>query len=576
MIVADPLGRHLISDIEIHTWLQLDSIYVLHNKPSTQKQGTQTTSKFKGVYTQIESVGEALKFDAAQCDRAMTPMSFNGIDPLFMYTQLLKEALLQIEEDDTKSIKELVDYCRLQDDIPTGHIDKVEREYRDHTPIWWYTTPYFIYSMLNRGLRLMDVDIILKMGFFIRHLHKDIETLHRKQQSTETLTESFQVYRGQGLSLDNFKKMQNTTGGLMSFNNFLSTSRDYKISFMYAQSVAMNNDLQSVSIIFVMTIQPTLSMTSSIPFVDVRTTGYFEEGEEEILFSTHSIFRINQIQHIHDDHTDRLWQVNLTLVSDQDNNMKTLTTYLSQNLTKEKGWSRLGDILIHVGEYSKAEHLYHILLHKASSNTETKHYNDQLAIVYQNLGEYTKALSYYKDDLERNLTILPPNHPQLATTYHNIGLVYLKLGDHSKALSSHERSLEIRKVALHPNHPDLATSYNNIGEVYRNMSQYTTALSAYEQSLDIMKNVLPPNHPDLSTAYNNIGAVYAHMGDYVNALSSYVQSLEITKISLPPNHPDLGTSYNNIAGIYSAVHNYKTTCSQIKLSEMSHIFSDFT
>ncbi|CAF4956996.1 unnamed protein product, partial [Rotaria sp. Silwood1] len=74
----------------------------------------------------------------------------------------LKEALLEIEDDDKKSIKDLVDYCREQDDISEDQIKLVEREYRDHTPIWWYTAETFIYPMLNRGLRQMDVDIILK------------------------------------------------------------------------------------------------------------------------------------------------------------------------------------------------------------------------------------------------------------------------------------------------------------------------------------------------------------------------------------------------------------------------------
>ena len=69
------------------------------------------------------------------------------------------------------------------------------------------------------------------------------------------------------------------------------------------------------------------------------------------------------------------------------------------------------------------------------------------------------------------------------------------MGEYSKALSSYERSLEIYKVALPPNHPDLATSYNNIGLVYHNMGEYSKALSYYERSLEIYKVALPPNHP---------------------------------------------------------------------------------
>ncbi|CAF1028530.1 unnamed protein product [Rotaria sordida] len=170
MIVSGSLGQHVIPDIE--AWPQLESVYVFCRDQVAHEQWASKISKVKGVHTKIKPICKALQIDRENCDRAMISISFNGIDPLFMYTQLLKETLLDIEDDDAKSIKELAEYCRLQDDIDESKIRKIEKEYRDHTPIWWYTAPYFIYSMLNRGLRLMDVDIIIKMGFFIRHLHQ--------------------------------------------------------------------------------------------------------------------------------------------------------------------------------------------------------------------------------------------------------------------------------------------------------------------------------------------------------------------------------------------------------------------
>ncbi|CAF1424948.1 unnamed protein product, partial [Rotaria sp. Silwood1] len=178
---------------------------------------------------------------------------------------LLKEALLEIEDDDVKSIKDLVEYCRLQDDIDEGQIRKVENEYRDHTPIWWYTAETFIYPMLNRGLRQMDVDIILKMGFFIRHLHQHITELHREQQGN--MPTIFQVFRGQGLSMEDFEKMKKTKGGLMSFNNFLSTSRNLEISFNnFARPAALNTN--SVGILFIMNIDTAICTKSSTPFAE--------------------------------------------------------------------------------------------------------------------------------------------------------------------------------------------------------------------------------------------------------------------------------------------------------------------
>ena len=170
MIVSSAMGRQIIPEIE--STPQLESVYVFCGNKSAHKQWASKISKVKGVYTDIKSICKALQIDRENCDRAMISISFKGIDALFMYTQLLKEAILQIEDDDTKSLKELGHYCRLEEDIPEDEIALIEREYRSHTPIWWYTAPYFLYSMVNRGLRLMDTDIIMKTGFFMRHLQK--------------------------------------------------------------------------------------------------------------------------------------------------------------------------------------------------------------------------------------------------------------------------------------------------------------------------------------------------------------------------------------------------------------------
>ncbi|CAF3517679.1 unnamed protein product [Rotaria sp. Silwood1] len=316
MIVSGSLGRHLIP--KIYALPQMDSIYVFCQNRSVHQQWATTISKVKGIYTQIEPISKSLQIDRERCDQAMISISFCGIDPSFMYMQLLKEAILEIDDDDdTKCTKELVDYCRIHDDIPEDEIIKIERKYHRYSPIWWYTAPYFINSMLNRGLRLLDVNIILKMGFFIRHLHRNIEELHcERQLATTTTTNPFQVFRGQGLSMQDFEKMKQTKGGLMSFNNFLLTNRNRKISLeQYARPAAVNPD--SVGILFVMTIDPILCTTSSTTFADIKNISYNKGQQEEILFSTHTIFRIDQIKRIKDKHTNRLWQVNLTLATGQ-------------------------------------------------------------------------------------------------------------------------------------------------------------------------------------------------------------------------------------------------------------------
>ncbi|CAF1568561.1 unnamed protein product, partial [Rotaria sordida] len=318
--------------------------------------------------------------------------------------------------------------------------------------------------------------------------------------------------------------MKQTKGELMSFNNFLSTSENRQVSLTFAREGASKNS-NMVGILFIMTIDPAICFKSSIPYVDVSKDGYFKDNEAEILFTTHTIFRIDRIIQIQDNHTDRLWEVKLTLVGNDNHELNTLTAHLREELGRETGWSRLGYILIQVGESPKAEQLYQILLEKASSDENRAEYSHQLGQVYNDMGEYSKALSSYEISLEILKIALPPNHPDLASSYNGIGIVYSHMGEYSKALSSYVRSLEIRKIALPPNHPDFAQSYGNIGIVYKNMGEYSKALSSYEISLEILKIALPPNHPGLAGSYNNIGSVYKNMGEYSKALSSHERSL---------------------------------------------------
>ncbi|CAF1068390.1 unnamed protein product [Rotaria sordida] len=564
MIVSGSLGQKIVSEMEAMS--QLESVYVFCGNQSYHEQWANKVSKIKGVYTKIEPICKALEIDRQRCDQAMISISFNGLDALFMYTQLLKEAVLEIEDDDAKSIKDLVEYCRLQNDIVDDEIKKVQHEYRDHKPIWWYTAPYFMYSMLNRGLRQMDVDIILKMGFFIRHLHQHITDLHREQQSSKAAMPSkFQVFRGQGLSMEAFEKMKKTKGGLMSFNNFLSTSRNRDISFKnFARPAAFDAD--SVGILFIMNIDTAICTASSTPFVNVKGVGFFDDKEEKILFSTHTIFRIDRIERIEDKHTDRLWQVNLTLAGNQDDDFNKLTAHLSKEHSWATGWARLGSILIALGEPAKAEHLYQLLLERTSSDGNRANYNLKLGWVYDVIAEYSKAIAFYERAIDIYKKMSPSNQLDLAASYNNIGNVYAKMGEYSKALSSYERSLEIRKIALPPNHPDFAQSYNNIGLVYRNMGEYSKALSSHERAFDIDKKVLPRNHPDLASDYNNFGSVYDNMGEYSKALSSYERSLEIQKIALPPNHPNLAGSYEGIGIVYRNMGEYSKALSSYERS----------
>ncbi|CAF1130713.1 unnamed protein product [Adineta steineri] len=562
VITSGSIGQHLVP--KIHGMSQLDAIYIFCGDKPRHEGWTQNWTKIKGVHTNINEICDALQLALKECDQDSTAISFltvyemastknlNELEATFMYTQIFKEILLDMQHGQ-QAIKQFIAYCRRSKSLTPLKIDLFEKEYHAQSAIWWYTSCN-IYSMINNALRTLNADAIITIGFFMSHLHQQIQQLYEQQISTYG-GRPFIVYRGQGLMKTDFEKLRKTKGGLMSFNNFLSTSKAKKVSLRYARRALSNPDM--VRILFIMSIDPCLNST---PFASIKEKSPYKK-QEEILFSMHTVFRVGAVKQINNE--NQLYQVELQLTSDDDQQLRLLTNRIREEVGGT-GWQRLGGLLLKISHLDKAEELYNVLLEQTSDEGEKAIYYHQLGYVKDGQGDYEKAIWYYKQGLVIFQKTLPSNHPLLAISYNNIGLVYNNKGEYSKALSYYEKALEIWGKSLPSNHLSLATPYNNIGNVYNHMGEYLKALSSYEKAFDIRQKTLPSNHPDLATSYNNIGSVYSKMGEYSKALSSHEKALEIYQKSLPSSHPDLATLYNSIGSVYNKMGEYSKALSSHK------------
>ena len=543
---------------------EIKSIYIFCQGNKTQANWSTECSKIFTGFTDIVSISEAIKqtlkddehnevsISVAKSEGKTSDTNKNVLDCTFMYTQILKEILLTIDFNQ-KYFEEFLKFCRdelANDNKELRNVDKIQNEYYQHKPIWWYTRQSFLYSMVNKGLRLMDIDNILKMGFFICDLHKNIADLHAEQFEQDTSAGLFTVYRGQGLSQVDFDQIRKSRDGLLAFNNFLSTSKNRQVSLNFINRTVIKTS--PVPILFVMHIDSSIRRTPFANVVDVSAI----QREEEVLFSMHSVFRIGATKKLHSD--NRIWEVELVFTGENDPDLHVLTDNVREQTAGLPGLHRLAQLMIKLAKFDKAEEFYQSLL------TETKNHNERASIFHQFglirvlHGKYDEALEYHQKSLEIMKKSLPADHPNLATSYNNIGMVHEQMGNYSQALEYHQKSLEIRKKSLPADHPDLATSYNNIGSIYlyNSMNDYSQALEYHQKSLEIRKKSLPADHPDLATSYNNIGSTYNSMNDYSQALQYHQKSLEIMKKSLPADHPNLATSYNNIGLIYNSMNDY--------------------
>ena len=208
IIISGSLGQNVVP--RIHNMIQIDSIFIFCGIGERHKEWTREWSKIKGIFTEIMPVCKSLKRAAEQRQQNAISMSFitsdeqsDQLNSTFMDTCMLKLVLATIPFDDA-DVLDYVNYCRdlfVNNQEELNNIEQMKCKYRQETPIWWYGRRNFLYYTLNHGIRLLDCDILIRMGFFINDLHRQIEELHKAQKNKEIFT----VYRGQGLSEKEFE-----------------------------------------------------------------------------------------------------------------------------------------------------------------------------------------------------------------------------------------------------------------------------------------------------------------------------------------------------------------------------------
>lgn len=550
LIISNSCAKPFLTAVELISSLQ--SIYILSN----ENNDWQFSKKIKGVHCRMDLLCQQLKQDIQQCQRHLTPISFlpsnpiqdiDELDQSFVYSQLIKEILFDMTLND-KAKGEFLEFSRVQyatNRTELAIIDEFERDYQQPSSILWYTRDCFTSRMIHRALRTQDTELILKMGFFIRDLHEQIQRQHSQMRKSQPFT----VYYGQGMLNTDFQRLSRNKDGLVSFNDFLLTTTNRQMSLNLAQQPMKNPNFTSV--LFHMEINPS---TATSPFTSLNKNSYLPNADKDILFSMHTIFRITDVKSI----GDRLWQVSLTLTSDNDKKLTQLNKYIEKKARAETGIQRLAKLMLILGKPDIAKEVYMTLLETTAKDDQKEHahLHHQLGIAHEGKEDFQNALSHYYNSLNISLSYLPLNDPLLCPTYSNIGLVLKKLGNLDGSLEYLQHALDIGLIAPNPNEAEIAIRYNNIGDVFDAQGNQTDALEYYQLALEIEQKCLPSFHPLIGATHHNIGLVYHSLKDYPSALTHLTKALEIDQKSLPSDHPSLIMAHANIAGVLEDLHQY--------------------
>jgi signal transduction histidine kinase len=139
--------------------------------------------------------------------------------------------------------------------------------------------------------------------------------------------------------------------------------------------------------------------------------------------------------------------------------------------------------------------------------------------VYENLGNYEKALSHYQQSLALNTQM--NNNKGTAICLNNIGDIHVKTNRPEEALVYYLQALEINSQLGDKAY--VTESYINIGKVSSQLKNYKKSLYYLDKGLYTAREVGVKKQ--LQLCYEALSETYSRMGNHAQALITYKQAI---------------------------------------------------
>ena len=537
-IVSGSLGEHVVP--HIHDLPQVAYIYVFCADTVKHREWCKQYVKIHGVFDDENLVICQLRDDVRTLSNSIISMEIFSVgerslqnltieQATFMWYYLLIEVLLHLPQT-LNSKKEMINECRASYEGNKAQLKKIaefEETYDATEAIRWYTKDTFVYRLFNKAFRTQNMDIIIKYRFYLVDLFTQLATLHSSQfQNNET----FVVYRGQHMHIEELEKFRQSQGHLVSINTFFSTSKIYMVAAGFCiDDPQLQSDFRSV--IFEIEVD---SSAHRRPFAQISHDSAMED-EEEILFSMCSVFRIESVE------PDDIWYIKLKLTDEMSDELTNLLTfYQAEHIGENPSIVLFGLFLSNKGALDEAENFYYRLLEELPED------HGDFGVIYLNLGEVLRHQGYlqlaelhFRHALSIFEKTVSEFHPYCAVAYSNLGSLYSSNGQSQIALDHYRRSLSILEEYMKDN-PDklLSTIYYGMAVAYHDLGEKKTAFTWYSKALEIEEVTLPKNHPSLAMSYLSLATLNYQSGNAINAREQFEKSLSILDGSLPKNHPE--------------------------------------
>ncbi|CAF2356390.1 unnamed protein product [Rotaria sp. Silwood2] len=551
---------------------QIDSIFFYSTPPGFIPEITKTQHSYLVNSCDSENaLIDSIKKSREELDKQTTAFSmYNKKEKAtrdlskesgsFLFFQLFKIVLKSMPKS-AGAKKTMVTTCRnyYRGNITElKNIDDFDRTYKSDEAIPWYTKETFVYKFINKALRTEDVDVLYQFRFYIMDLSEQLErkfkTLQEKQKDI------LRLYRGSKLSQDEVENFQRSIGNLISTNGYLSTSDDRTVAYGFATKSARREGF--VRALFEYRVD--LEEVKKIVIADIREFSAFPE-EAEVLVDIGASFQIDSCQYSAD---EDLWHIQVHATDQGAELAAEYMEYQKKKMVESNIVLMLGNLLLEMGEYTKAERYFDTILHSEKPNDE------EIACIFFNFGrthrlkgDFNRAIKCYNRAYNLHVDARPKRLASAGKTLNGLGVVYSEQGRQIKARECFEHALKLYKTSIPKKHVDVAGTLINLGTIDCDQQDYYRALTRFLKAKKIYDISLPPGHPNHAIPRVNLGNVYLATEDYLKACEEYESALKLQESSLPSDHPDIARTLHNLAVVQTHLGNMELAKQYLERAE---------
>jgi tetratricopeptide (TPR) repeat protein len=169
------------------------------------------------------------------------------------------------------------------------------------------------------------------------------------------------------------------------------------------------------------------------------------------------------------------------------------------------------------------------------------------------LGRYREAVVIVEESLGMAERMSGPRSEPVSRLLNQLASLYQDLGDYPKAEATYRRGLDVdRGIARGQPSMPIAVATNNLASLLEDRGDVDGAEGLYRESLAMRRALNPPGHASISGPLNNLARLAMDAGRFDEAAALCAEALAIRSAALGADHPQTLASRLTCAGIDAA------------------------